>query len=85
MEVPILLPDVGAENEPIWISCWLVEPGMEVVAGERILEIRIPGVTFDVSAPVTGILARIAKGPGQAAAVGEAVGWIEATEESERG
>ncbi len=77
MEIPIVVPDVGTEEEPIWVSSWLVDPGMEVSAGERVLELRIPGVTFEVTAPATGVLKRVAKGPGQSVSVGETVGWVE--------
>ena len=77
MEIPVVVPDCGTEDEPIWVSAWLVDPGTPVTAGERILELRIPGITFDVPAPIDGVLKRFTKGPGRPVTVGETVGWVE--------
>jgi pyruvate/2-oxoglutarate dehydrogenase complex dihydrolipoamide acyltransferase (E2) component len=52
--VPITLPDLGTDNARL--SGWLVEVGEAVQAGERVCEVRIPGATIGVLAPVDGRL-----------------------------
>jgi pyruvate/2-oxoglutarate dehydrogenase complex dihydrolipoamide acyltransferase (E2) component len=50
----VVLPELGAS--PIHLSLWLVRVGARVRAGERLVEVIVPGATFDVSAPVAGRL-----------------------------
>jgi pyruvate/2-oxoglutarate dehydrogenase complex dihydrolipoamide acyltransferase (E2) component len=49
------LPDLGLQN--VTVSLWLVQPGSDVTEGDRILEVMAEGVTVDLPAPATGILA----------------------------
>ena len=49
------MPDLGVATASL--SLWFVEAGMEVEAGERLLEILTPGATFDIVAPASGWLA----------------------------
>lgn len=48
-------PDLGATT-PIRVSAWLVEAGETVRAGDRLVELLLPGLTYDVPAPVSGWL-----------------------------
>lgn len=59
MSTPIVLPDLGVGSEPIRVSSWFVNEGEPVEAGDRILELLVAGVTFDVPAPTSGVLAEI--------------------------
>jgi pyruvate/2-oxoglutarate dehydrogenase complex dihydrolipoamide acyltransferase (E2) component len=49
------LPDLGLQN--VTVSLWLVQPGSDVTEGDRILEVMAEGVTVDLPAPATGVLA----------------------------
>ena len=80
MKAPVLLPDLGSADEPVRISCWLVDLGESVDEGDRLIEVLVQGVTFDVPAPVTGTLTRIEKSLDAQVQVGETLGWIEAAE-----
>ena len=80
MKAPVLLPDLGSADEPIRISCWLVDLGETVDEGDRLLEVLIQGVTFDVPAPATGTLSRIEKSLDAQVHAGEPLGWIETHE-----
>jgi pyruvate/2-oxoglutarate dehydrogenase complex dihydrolipoamide acyltransferase (E2) component len=54
---PILAPDPGlGPGETLTLSCWLVSSGEVVLAGDRVVELLMPEATFDVAAPVTGIV-----------------------------
>jgi pyruvate/2-oxoglutarate dehydrogenase complex dihydrolipoamide acyltransferase (E2) component len=53
--VPVLLPDLGADS--VRLSVWFADPGDRVYEGDRLVEVRLGGATFDVPAPTTGRLA----------------------------
>ena len=55
LRVPVVLPDLGAPQ--VRLSVWFAEPGDLVYEGDRLVEVRVGGATFDVSAPATGRLA----------------------------
>lgn len=74
--VPVRLPELGAD-EPVRISCWLVEAGDAVDAGDRLVELLVSGMTFDVPAPAAGVLQRIEKGFDAVVQTGDVLGWIE--------
>jgi len=77
MATPIVLPDLGTGDEEVRVSCWLVDPGDEVETGDRVVEVLIKGITFDVSAPVSGILSKIEKSLDARIVTGDILGWIE--------
>lgn len=74
---PITLPDLGAGAQSVRVSTWLTQIGEEVVAGDPIVEVLIPGVTFDVESPVSGMLLRIDCFENELVTTGDALGWIE--------
>lgn len=74
---PIVVPELGAEGAPIRISTWLVDPGQAVLEGDRVVELLLPGMTFDVAAPAAGVLARVEKVEQTLVAPGDVLGWIE--------
>ncbi len=55
MRYELKLPDLGLQN--VTVSLWLVQPGSDVTEGDRILEVMAEGVTVDLPAPATGVLA----------------------------
>jgi len=83
MRIPVILPELGAGDEEMRVSCWLVDLGDEIAAGDRIVEILIDGVTFDLAAERSGTLARIEKPLDSVVRTGDTLGWIEAEENRE--
>jgi pyruvate/2-oxoglutarate dehydrogenase complex dihydrolipoamide acyltransferase (E2) component len=53
-EIPVVLPDLGVA--PVRMSAWLADVGEVVYEGDRLVEVRVAGATFDVAAPATGRL-----------------------------
>lgn len=74
----IVVPELGAApRDEIVVSCWLVDVGDEVIEGDRVVELLIGEITFDVSSPATGRLARILVEPDAATTPGATLGAIE--------
>ncbi|MEX0704675.1 MAG: biotin/lipoyl-containing protein [Planctomycetales bacterium] len=78
--VPITLPDLGAGDEPVRVSLWLVDPGQPVLEADRVVELLVSGITFDVSAPVSGTLTRVERIEHTIVATGDVLGWIDTAE-----
>lgn len=76
MPTPILLPDIGSEDQPVRVVQWLVDAGAEVVAGDRLLEVVCSGVVFHVSAPATGVLIEQTFDARATVEVGETLGVV---------
>jgi pyruvate/2-oxoglutarate dehydrogenase complex dihydrolipoamide acyltransferase (E2) component len=83
MRIPVILPELGAGDEEMRVSCWLVDLGDEIGEGDRIVEILIDGVTFDLAAEQSGTLTRIEKPLDSVVRTGDTLGWIEAEENRE--
>jgi pyruvate/2-oxoglutarate dehydrogenase complex dihydrolipoamide acyltransferase (E2) component len=77
MSIPIVLPELGAGGADVRVSSWLVDLGDEVDAGDRVVEVLLPGATFDVPAPAAGILTGIARPVDSVVRSGDTLGWIE--------
>jgi pyruvate/2-oxoglutarate dehydrogenase complex dihydrolipoamide acyltransferase (E2) component len=82
MPTPIVIPELGADELPISISSWLVDPGEAVEPGDRVVELLVAGVTFDVAAAESGWLESVARDVDARVRPGDVVGWI-ATGETE--
>lgn len=78
--VPITVPELGTGNEPLRISAWLVDVGQTVIAGDRAVEVLVPGITFDIEVTQSGELVEIIRQVDSIVACGDVVGWI-ATDE----
>ena len=74
--IPIHVPDLGTEQESVRISAWLVEPGQTVVAGDRLVELLIPGITYDISATQSGALASTTRHVDAIVSPGDIIGWL---------
>jgi pyruvate/2-oxoglutarate dehydrogenase complex dihydrolipoamide acyltransferase (E2) component len=59
------------------MSLWYVQVGERVFEGDRVAEVLIPGATFDVAAPATGILVERAVSSNEILAAGQSLGAIE--------
>ena len=74
------MPDLGTAGEPVSLVAWLVEPGDTVEAGDRLLEVAIPGITCDVCAPASGVVGRLEKAIDAQVLPGDVLAWIEPIE-----
>jgi pyruvate/2-oxoglutarate dehydrogenase complex dihydrolipoamide acyltransferase (E2) component len=74
--VPVIAPDLGS-TEPPRVSAWLVEVGETVRAGDRVIELLLPGLTVDVAAPVSGHLYEATAPLNAIVRPGEKLGLIE--------
>ncbi|MEX2286248.1 MAG: lipoyl domain-containing protein [Planctomycetaceae bacterium] len=77
MPTPIVLPELGAGDAVVSVSSWFVAVGERVEAGDWVVEVQLPGTTFDVSAPIAGVVARKEKLVGATIRTGEVLGWLE--------
>ena len=75
MSVPITLPDLGADS--VVFSLWHVGPGERVYEGDRVAEVLIPGVVFDVPAPATGVVREQVTRPRDRLIAGQVLGTID--------
>lgn len=77
MPIPLLVPELGAEKLPVRVSTWLVDLGDRILAGDRVVELVLPGMTFDVSSTASGRLVRIEKYSDAPVQTGDCLGWVE--------
>jgi pyruvate/2-oxoglutarate dehydrogenase complex dihydrolipoamide acyltransferase (E2) component len=61
---PIVMPDIGAEEQTLQLVQWLVEPGDEVLSGDRLAEVVAAGVLFYVQSPFNGMIVSLDKPTG---------------------
>ncbi|HEY3789844.1 MAG TPA: lipoyl domain-containing protein [Urbifossiella sp.] len=73
----ITLPDLGS---PAVVSLWYVQSGERVFELDRVVEVLIPGATFDVASPATGILRDRFVQPNDPVAFGQILGEISTDE-----
>jgi pyruvate/2-oxoglutarate dehydrogenase complex dihydrolipoamide acyltransferase (E2) component len=82
VKVPITMPELGCDQATL--SLWYVRPGDRVLEGDRIAEVLIPGATFDVPAPATGVLRERLALPHDPLTAGQVLGVIEEEQEAAR-
>ena len=58
-----------------------MEPGDAIEAGDRVVEVLVRGMTFDVAAPAAGVLARVEAGIESTVTAGDVLAWIEPSRE----
>jgi len=78
MRIPLVVPDIRPGHAPLSVSGWFVDEGDIVLAGDLVVELLIPGITFDVTSNASGRLVEIVKPVDSGTAAGEILGWIEA-------
>ncbi|MFN4259149.1 MAG: biotin/lipoyl-containing protein [Gemmataceae bacterium] len=78
MRASILLPELGAA--PVVLSVWFADIGDVVYEGDRLVEVRAPGATFDVPAPATGRLTAKHAWPNDPLQPGQLLGEVEVVE-----
>lgn len=77
----LTLPELGLGDREITASVWLVEPGGEVTAGDRLLEVLSGEVTIDLPAPVSGVLIETLVDDDEPVRVGQPLAVIESMAE----
>jgi pyruvate dehydrogenase E2 component (dihydrolipoamide acetyltransferase) len=75
--IPVPLPDLGTDGDPVRVSAWFVEVGDPVETGEPILEVVTPGVTCDVCSPATGRISRLVHDLDASVLPGDVVAWVD--------
>ncbi len=73
----IVVPEVGESIVDARIGKWLRQEGDAVAAGDPLVELETDKIDLEVSAPQSGVLARIARQDGEDVKVGEVLGVIE--------
>ncbi len=77
MAIPIVVPPMGCPNQDLTVSLWLTRVGEQVAKGDRVVELLIPGITFDVESPCSGTITACEYQPGAEVREGKVLGWIE--------
>lgn len=72
----IVIPSVGEMFDSCSIACWHVADGASVKKGDTLVTLETDKVTSELEAENDGILRHKVK-EGEAAKVGEVIGWIE--------
>lgn len=72
----ITVPDLGAGTLRVQVCSWLATLGEQVREGDRIVELSLPGITFDVPSPADGRLIAIDKNLGDDVHPGDVLGRL---------
>ncbi|MFP4144041.1 MAG: 2-oxoglutarate dehydrogenase complex dihydrolipoyllysine-residue succinyltransferase [Phycisphaeraceae bacterium] len=81
MPVELKVPQMGESITEVEVGRWLKQKGERVGKDEPIVEIESDKATQEMYAPVAGVVSEILKPQGQAAEVGETIGYLEEGEE----
>src|SRR5690606_22661536 len=77
MTIELKVPPVGESITEVQIGEWLKSEGDSVQRDEVVVKIETDKVTVDLPAPTNGTISRIVVNQGQAAAVGDVIGYLE--------
>lgn len=77
MPRPIELPELGTAGEPAVLAVWLVDASDRVSRGDRVAEVVVSGVVFEVRAPADGRLQRLAVRADDVIPEGGVLAWFE--------
>src|ERR671918_748454 len=80
MAVELKIPAVGESISEVEIGEWLKSEGDRAEKDDDLVVIETEKVTFELSAPVSGTLTKVIKQKGDAASVGEVIGYREPAE-----
>ena len=79
-EIEITVPSVGESISEVFIGEWYVEEGGYVAADDNVVGLETDKATFDVPAPIGGIVSRVLKEAGDTAEVGDVIGYLQEAE-----
>jgi 2-oxoglutarate dehydrogenase E2 component (dihydrolipoamide succinyltransferase) len=77
MAVELKVPTVGESITEVQIGQWLKGEGQHAEKDENLVEIETDKATVEISAPVSGTITQVLKRTGEAAVVGEVIGYME--------
>lgn len=70
------VPPAGESISTVMISEWLVEEGDEISEDQTVVILETDKINVEVPSPVTGVMGKILKGPGQEADIGEVIAEV---------
>ena len=76
----IRVPQIGADRDRVEVGAWLVDVGQNFVAGDRLVELVLPGVVFHVAAEKSGRIVEMKRHSGAAVREGEMLAIIASEE-----
>lgn len=76
MPVELKIPPVGESITEVVIGAWHKAVGESVARDEEVVELETDKATFELPAPVAGVLSQVLKQPGETAAVGDVIAVI---------
>lgn len=79
-EIEITVPSVGESITEVFIGEWYVEEGEYVPADGNVVGLETDKATFEVPAPVGGIVTKVLKEAGETAEVGDVIGYLQEAE-----
>ncbi len=77
MPVELKVPEVGESITEVAIGRWLKTKGQSVRKDDPIVEIETDKVTLELPAPADGTIGELLKKQGDAASVGDVIGYLE--------
>lgn len=77
MPVELRVPQVGESISEVQVGEWLKSEGDSVERDDAVVTIESDKATVEVSAPVSGTVAKVLKKAGETARVGEVIGYME--------
>ncbi|HVR73079.1 MAG TPA: 2-oxoglutarate dehydrogenase complex dihydrolipoyllysine-residue succinyltransferase [Planctomycetota bacterium] len=77
MPVELKVPQVGESISEVQVGEWLKSEGDSVERDDAVVTIESDKATVEVSAPVSGTVAKVLKKAGETARVGEVIGYME--------
>ena len=81
MRFEVRLEDLGSDKvAEATVSFWYYDAGEEVKKGEDLVELVTDKATYNVAAPVAGVLSEILAGEGQVVKPGDLLGVMETGE-----
>ena len=81
-QIDISVPELGAGTLRVRVCSWLAALGETVHEGDRLVELSLPGMTFDINSPADGQLTSIDKTLGTEVHPGDILGKLQAIEEA---
>ena len=82
MRVEVRLEDLGKEDKAVdaTVSFWYYDTGEKVKQGDDLVELVTDKATYNVAAPVSGVLSEVLAGEGQVVKPGDLLGVMETGE-----
>ena len=77
MPVELKIPAVGESITEVVIGAWRKSVGDKVEKDEDLVELETDKATFDLPAPVAGVITQILKKAGETATIGDVIGSID--------